>query len=586
MATISWTINDVTFGSLGLKTPLLTLVNRSVDTLSFEHATAFDGAAVFALGDAVVLKRQVDSDPAVIVFRGAVRKIPRRAVRNKEDITYTANGAWEQLERRAFLQTFKEPSNPDDPESTLVDVPRGQVVLGQDDTGVKVSVETAIEAVIGYAASCGANVAVGSVDLDETLVWRQVNDRSCAEAINYLLRNFPDAVGWWDYSVNPPEFHLARRSALDAVDLAVKPADAADDPETYAPFEEIDIEPRHDLLVDHVALLFLQTNRTNGVIWQYRTPQVYPPGTTGAEENALVRTIELAGSSFDITVLEQKVETAALPDELVIAGDTVEISGATFDTLSDWWKAHFPALTKANVTIRGFSKGTRLTAAGEAVNEACNRELISGATTDWMEDFQGVVTEDQIVSVKCEILIADPFSNNPQVYSPVLHARIKATSADRTLYSFLTDLSITAGEDIPAGMAQALYNSLSVLQYDGTLGLAEREISFGIGVGKVLNLTGSLTAWATMKALVQSVRYELTTGRSTVTVGPPAQLGPDDLVNIFRENRNSPPVTIALTRTTGRIGGAGSPTSQSLSKHHPEAPGTPATFEDFQVFGS
>jgi len=584
MATITWKINDVSFESLGLKNPVLELVNRAVDRLTFEHATAFDGTAAFAVGDSVVLKRQVDSDTPVVVFRGKVRDIPRLGTRAGERITYTANGAWEQLERRAFLQTFKEPSDPGDPDSTLVDVPRGQVILGQNTLGVKISVETSITAIIEYAAACGAAVAVGDIDLNESLIWRQVNDRSCAEAINFLLRNFPDVVGWWDYAPNPPEFHLARRSVLDAVSLAVQPVGAADDPGTYAPLEEVRIRPRYDLLVDHVVLLFLQTNRTNDVIWQYRTPQVYPPGTDGTEDNALVRTLELAGSSFDMTILEQKVTTDAFPSELIITGDTIETSGATFDALSDWWKAHFPALTKSNVTIRAFSKGNRLTAAGGAINAACDRELLTGAITDWMIDNQSVEVEDQIVSVKCEILIADPFTNNPQVISPVLHARVKATSADRTLYSFLSGLSITAGEEIPTGMAQALYNSLSVLQYDGSLQLTERDISFLVTVGKVLNLTGSLTAWATMKALVQSVRYDLTNGRSEVTVGPPGQLGPDDLVNIYRENRNSPPVTIALTRTTGRIGGSGSVTSQSLSKHHPEAPGTPATFEDFQVF--
>ncbi len=580
---IIWKINSQTFAELGLKNPHLTIVNRAVDRITFEHPAAFDGTALFAHGDEVVLTSQVDAGTPTVRFRGTIREIPRRGVRQAERITYSANGPWELLERRALLQTFKQASDPDNPSSTLIDVDRGQVILGQDDTGVKVNVGTAITAIIEYAAAQGANVAVGTISLSQNLIWSQVNDRSCADAINYLLSMAPDAVGWWDYSVNPPEFNCALRSSLTTTSLAVQPAGSADS-SSYAPFEEIYINPRYDILCSRVALFYIATNRANASSWQVCTKDVYPVGTTGKEDNALVRTIELAGSVYSSTTLEQKIQTAAIPAELEISGTTIVTTGGTFDALVDWWKAHYPKLLETNVTIRSFRSGVRTNDAGDAYNEDCALELVDGAITDWMIDRQGVQVEDQIIRCRIEIAVEDPFDSSlVQVNFIDAQAVIKATSADKTSYSFIAVEDFTPAEEVPTDLAQALYNQLSVLHYDGSLILVEKEITFLAAVGQVINLTGSLTAWATMKALVQQVDYDLDRGRSQMTVGPARQLGPDDLVEMFRQNRNRQPVTYHLVRTTGRLGGTGSDFVQGLSRHHPVKPGTPSQPSDLLV---
>ncbi len=79
----------------------------------------------------------------------------------------------------------------------------------------------------------------------------------------------------------------------------------------------------------------------------------------------------------------------------------------------------------------------------------------------------------------------------------------------------------TASEVIPYGLAGYIYNIENIPQYEGSYSIQEEEITDMCPVGSALNLTGSANpAWAAMKAQVQSVHYDIKTGRTDLRFGP------------------------------------------------------------------
>lgn len=536
----TWTLNNATFASLGLSRPVLRFVNQKPDTLSFDHAAAaFDADLLFTHGETVTVKRD-----GVVWFVGKIRQTPRRGASSAESIGYVALGAWDVLMRKAYLQTWKAPADPNDPHSPLVDVVRGRVVLGQAADGLKVTLGAFLAQVITYAGFT-ADVSVGSV----TVPFDEATDYSCADAITRMLHWAPDAVVWWDYTTTPATCRIRRRADLDAVALAVEGGVIGG--------EGVVLDARYDLLVEHVALFYIATNRSNSASWETTTIDAYPPGTTGTEDNAFVRTLRLAGSVDDSSYLTQEVDTNPIPGALT--NDGLVTSGATFDSLLDWWKRKHPWLVNSLVEVKGFRKGARKRVPetdDEDQSETPTdglRELVKGGLTEWMiEEDEQLVTEQQTVSIEVAYDLSDAVDpTKKQRLTQKLEASIVATNAQTKTYTVLESSSSTPPEDVPLGLALTLYNALSVLQWEGSIAIQERECGGLVGMGNVINLTGSREEWTAMRALVQSVSFDLDEGQTSVEVGPAAQLGVDSLVELFRHNRDRQPVTSTYSRATG-----------------------------------
>lgn len=96
------------------------------------------------------------------------------------------------------------------------------------------------------------------------------------------------------------------------------------------------------------------------------------------------------------------------------------------------------------------------------------------------------------------------------------------------------------GETVPTGCATAYYESVNDLHHEGSIELLERECTGVARPGQVLNLTNGPTAWATMRAQIQRVQYDLDEGITTINVGPPEVLGADEFVDALNRLRNRP----------------------------------------------
>lgn len=92
---------------------------------------------------------------------------------------------------------------------------------------------------------------------------------------------------------------------------------------------------------------------------------------------------------------------------------------------------------------------------------------------------------------------------------------------------------------LPADLAESIYKSACGPFYEGHVTFTDNTPP-GLGIygpGKTLNLTGGEPAWENMAMPIQSVEFDVTTGRTTIQFGPPNHLEPQDLVSRARANR-------------------------------------------------
>jgi hypothetical protein len=420
-------------------------------------------------------------------FDGIVTQTPLHCSSNDEAYEYELSGAWWYLENLIYQQAWKEPVDPMDDSPTLYNVYKSRVILGLDVSGAMITIGQQISDVIGYAISCGVNLAMGDIHIPVNIPLDECKDLSCADVIRRLLRWVPDTICFIDYGPSVPKISFFRRSQMPSATLNV-----------LSHVQEFSIQPRYDLQVPAVVLKFETTNSVNGKAWKESVQQRYPENSTGSELKALVLTINLEGSKANYVV--QSITTAAIETSSVA-----------------WWQAHVPGLINipaSNISIGNVSRSSTLP-----------NELISGTVASWMDK----TAETDIVRCKISYANADE-----AVIDREVAIRILATDATTGTYKNL--LSLTTAESIPANLAEQIYNSVNPLQYDGTIVTVSAEVSQDF-FGKTLNITGGQPAWETMHAVVQEVVEYLDSGKIFIKFGPTKHLGAADLAELTRSGR-------------------------------------------------
>lgn len=575
----TWTINGVSIADLGIGDWSLDYASMLADKFQWDDPlAAFDSDPRWPFESEI----EVALD-GVVKFRGLVDDLPSYMGAKAESITYVALGPWDWLEKRPYVQFFKIAEDPADAEPVLIDKYQGRVVLGQADDGQKIDLGEAIAEVIASAIEAGCPITLGVIEgLDFKIPWQEVTDTNHAAVIRSMLQLAPDAVSWWDYTGLMPSFNVSRRHLLPAHTYNV-PAKGQGGTGTFAPFESIKLRPCYNLQSAGVVLFYLRTNRENDRAWREVDIEAYPPDTEPRNPRVNAFTITLAGSVYNETRPAQVVRSQFINELLVTAGSTSILptgdTAAQFEALARFWKRKYPVLKKSGVTILGFRRGTRVKmseldtdAVDEAFTPECERELTAGAITDWMQTRLNVKAEYQKISV--EVIYKAPTPNpaddptKTEIKGEVLTAIITATSATSKTYAFVQDSSGTQEEEKPADMAERLYGMLSDLQQDGTFDLVSTEPSAAVRPGQVVNLAcAAKPEWLVMRALVQSARLKGRDGRTSVTVRPANLSSFADLISIWRNNRESDPVTVASARTGGQEGGGGN--TAGLSVFHP-----------------
>ena len=533
MSTTNWYVSTngsswTTCATAGIVKPRLTLRANGMDELLWQMDGDCKAAYAYAYGSTIYLARGVTTGSSTVYtirFIGTVVSLPRTASGVTETIQYKAQGGWWWLEQITYQQAWQML---DQTSHTLAGKVLPRVVLGQDTAGASRSMGAEVTAAIAWAIAKGAPIASGTIDALATMPFSEQNNIPVAEVVRQAVRLQPDTIGWFDYSSGTPTFNFRSASSLSAVDVAMMGSGNAVD--------QVTLTPRYDLQLPGITINYETTFSLNGQ--SYIALDTETAGTpTDARAPAVI--FPLQGVQADVA--QQTVVVKAYPVSL---NDTA------------FWSGLLPWLASAtSVTI---------TSGARSGSQALANQLVDGTVAPWMN----IATERETFTCLVSYTTTDGSGNVREVVSnraisvPVTSVATgspssSSTSGGLTTNTYQATLSYTAAEPKPTGLAAALYASWARLHWDGSFRLVEQEASFPVGPWCLVNLTGGLTAWASMAALIPEVSVDIEAGATSVTCGTFGRLQADSLVAFWRGIHHYRFAFHSAARTTG-AGASGS----------------------------
>lgn len=512
-ATLEFNGQEKTFADWGLIQCLHQVVATGGDFFGFDvEGEPCDGPELWGYGDEVTIRRARVSLRGVIntfsggavVFIGCRVKTVRTGSAQFEALAYQFSGPWRYLMGNIFQMVAKTYNNGT---HSLEDIYLSDLWLCQNLAGGKITTAEQLTEIISYAAartleqfgSAKLQAGIGFPSLNAPV--DEVHDITCADAIGKMLRWSPDAVVWFDYATTPPTLNIKKRADLVAVDLAMA-VDEAD---------SIQITARKDILVPSVHFKYRQTSSFDGQNFVQTFNDIAPGGATGREFGALVATMDFDGGS----VTRQTSKIDCVPVDV---------------TSLDWWKTRHPELNDGGGALAlTVLNSETYPVVGAPVGYP--NELMNGQVTEWMNG--------QVQEVTLQAFIKGTHNDGTKKGKEVTELKTwqaRCTNLNSGNYTRLTTDSL--GEPIPFGLAAQFLQTINQLHFEGEKSLTEREVTYAIRMGNVLNISGGLEQWATMRALVQAVSYDWDNGKTSATFGPSALLGPGDLIELLRVNRN------------------------------------------------
>jgi len=403
----------------------------------------------------------------------------------------------------------------------------------------KLVVRDQIKEVIDYAKAKG--VAIDYLDDDILPLWTtlqpnisEVRDLACSEVIRQQLRWFPSAITRFDYTQTPPRLEILTRPEMQAVTLELEP-------ENYPGYQitEWDLRARPDLVRSKIMIRYERRDSLNGKQIMRLFDDVYPnpPGIFAPEPHALVLTIDQRGPDSQETMAEVELRRA-LP------------------LTEDWWKENYGDRFVADGVSNFSIDTTSLRIKGpddeysvpwqDSSYQAYVSEIIDGQAAEWMLTGSGL----PLLSVNLTFYIVAEWEETESVNVGTTKITLKGgpvqlehsnnfctyvlpTGVNQDVITFW-NRSATPGDPQIIGLAQALYDQLSVLQYDGSVTIHEEECGFRARMGNTLNLLGVRPEYASMTAQIQSVRLDLASGNTMLTLGPARALGATDLIDLLQ----------------------------------------------------
>ncbi len=533
---IAWTLVyggvEKTFVEWGLEGLQRTLVSQGVDEVTFDQPIKLStDTALFTKGQTVIIKRN-----GVRWYYGLCMS-PKNA--SSRAYQYRIVGPWWFLERREFQQPWRAVNPTTQVEETVYST---HLMLGKklvETNGVFTAeiqlTDELLSSVIAWAIGKGAPITNGSGYPSIQMIIHEERDMTCAQVIQRVLQYMPDTVTWFDYTTEPyPTFHCARAASLAPISLPYR-----------KPIISAPLEPRDDLQFDAVVLKYERYDDINGQRVFVQGKDIAPTGATGNEANALVATIDLAGFSVAQAVGFTKAED-------ILAFSTIMADRVNF------WKYHEPWLKDERIkTIEPELATSPLGVDGPP------RELLDGQVADWM----GLVVQEDTITARVKITYDSQFGVG-DVEERIMSTSIRRTDALSGFKSYSTTTSYVEGETSPPGLAQHIYDAVKDVKYSGPITVQEQEpgtvcTNF---MGHCMNLTGRDPAWETMKTPVQTVSEDIDRGTTVITVGPPEQLAPADMVQLLSATRNR-----LVFTSSGAMGSSQRASSSvGLGKHVPQ----------------
>lgn len=478
-------------------------VSCGMDVVTFKvnSATALTDASAFAYHAKVRIRRVVDGVPGYW-FVGRVATIPRHGSGSAESYTMKIEGPWSWFEHTKFRQAWSAAGG---------GIIKPRVILYCDADGNRMTTGAQIiqAAEMARAGGCpiapvtSATVADGfTPPFDE-----QVNIE-VADVICKALANHPHAVCWFDYSSRDAVFHVATRQSLPAVSRSI------------AGRRDIEISQRTDMLAPAMAICYEQSGSVDGEPVVTTTLDYAPviSGESDAARDARLSQVDVVWACFslqgaNVTTASQLLEVAAFPSPL---------------TGLAWWKERLPWLSEYADADISIANARRL---GDS---SLANLLVSGGKQPWMTS---VSVEKERVRADISYIKreGDGTVVKQGTQSVTLEVWVTGASTGQQLYR--QPLSIDAGEPVPTGIAAELYAEWSQLHFQGSIAFPGDDLTGELTPGHALNLTGGLTEWASMAAMIIRSSEDADTGETSVEFGVPDWVDVDSRVAFARATR-------------------------------------------------
>lgn len=538
----TWLINDSSPESYGLTVVGGTFRSGRASSVQLSRNLSFDeNESPFTAGTAVVIKR--DGSP---FFRGKVRQIAKAASGSSEGQDFLVEDVWAELE----LLTYQEPWAIRQADYTGIAY-SPTVVLGMNSAGTRINVGQQIAEVLTFAVAQGLSLTAGTMPTGMMLWPSEVNGMSCADVIRNCLQFYPDWIPWIDHSTSPPTFKVTPSATAEAVSLAVT------DCTNFRITKTQDRVPAGVRIVYLTASVITVDGEAN--VFRSMTIDQFPTVSDAVKRlpagpGILVTTVDLAGTKTNIT--KHKVKTRHIPtsldDEVLSAKEYLkekypQLRGIADDkfTLADWTRTAI--LNEGDEPEDLDPKLPRLLATTLA---KMPRELVNGTLPEAAQRYVGQVRLKFAITAESDATAAE----RKVIESIPDDFVIRGTNATTKKYSVVT--SYTAGDPAMFGVAQAFYETLvKGCYYEGSATLHGAELSTTLWHGAVLNLTGGVSAWATMKAPIHAVSWDLETCETVLDFGPNPEFSFQDFMEFLKllNRRENTEYTIA-ERSGERIG--------------------------------
>lgn len=573
-------LTEQTFADWGISTDLqIEIVNKGRDTLTLQTIEGADAApAQFAWGQPVTIwqNRTAVRVGGSIFFQGYVAEIKRVATGGRQSIQYSIYGPWWLLERQRFKQTRQAFAGwvvPNDPTSgvTLVTALTTEIYLGEKADGTYQTNGQQIIEVLNWLNECynptkmgatsGRNnafdvVQIGTIDPAANIPKTRVNEISCAEAINNVMRWSPDCVCWFDYTTSPPTFNARAQANLAAVALTITEEQA----------KEVQLSPQYSRQLPGVILYYKRTDMINGRPW-IRWYTEYADGHGWGQYLGYGATVTLLAGPGGQQITDYTPDVASHTIELQGGNETIvscnivsiplaaALDGINSDAVAFWQTLDKtltdPCVDQTSITIPA------ATLTDDEDNPVDGTTfgyvLVTGQippwlTTDWVS---AKLNTTYSYNRYADAGHVQPCAN---VTGKEVHHKVILCNVPSGLYQTIS--SSTSAEPVPIGLANSIYQSLATLQHAGTLVFAGQNIRQGLGVGQNLTAIGPNNTYTNL--LVQSVRAVPHAGILTVTFGPSARLDAPELIELRRATMLRTMYNMPSNRATGQGSGNGS----------------------------
>lgn len=504
-----WLVNDAMPSAAGLEVIGGSFRTGSASTVQLAAARDFDASQLYSYDGDVVIKRDGD-----VFFRGKVRAIPKNGSAATEGHDYLVEDAWAELERTTYQEPWKVNGG-------TVLMPRA--FLGVNSAGVRIRLDQQITEALDFAIDAGVDLQIGSIPTTGMLLWpSEVDGMSCAEVIRQSLRYHPDWIPWIDHSTSPPTFNVTPRASADGLPLAV------------TDLTDFDVTETQDRMPSCVRICFVTANTVDDEIYRSVSVQKYPTDGPDSGPGVLAITVDLQG--VQMSIQKQQVQTRTIPEDA--------------STAKAYLKAKFPAiadLADTDFTVDAWDR--EVIAETETPPDPINpnatrlvgttltdlpRELFRGTVAEWMRKKVGAVRLTWTITPTGTASEADieKLSRIPS------GATVTSTNAVTKIYKGIS--SFIPGEDAPAGIAEAYYNTIrNACQFEGTATLVTSALT-GRWHGKKLNLSGGVSAWASMGAPIHSISWDAESEEASIQFGPNPYYAAQDFIEYAKLLRKRP----------------------------------------------